>query len=490
MTKALIKLVSASLRGLTITAIFTMLAHGLTSFAQTNIASFYSASDKIPPFLATAQLMDAILYNGTADDIRVLIEKGANVNAGNQDDWHPLQLAAKLGNITIVRALLEKGAAVDATNAFGANALHSAVFRGYLDIARLLLEKGAKVNARDNTLSTPLLFAASRDQTNLVMLLLEKGADINATNNFGDSPLLKAVEANQIDIVRLLLARGANVNLENDLGISAYDTAKVKGNSAVMELLRDAGAYKSSSAKRDENLKASLQRMAGADEALTKSLQNFPPAGTTVTSMTEKTAGSPPSFQNYTDTSGYVTNLDLLTPFTLTNSSGTVFTNAVLVKLTPNKFMYKTAGGAMGMMPLSSLPQEYLDKIGYDPQAAQAADEAEQQKKARIQEQARLQRAAQMADSGSQGQPGTSDVSRSIRSYAEKKWPNDYEMQKYEINTQTKAYNWVAGASSATGVPQSVFNQIKYNAIEKWPDQYDMQKYEMEQQVKAYTALH
>jgi hypothetical protein len=32
----------------------------------------------------------------------------------------------------------------------------------------------------------------------------------------------------------------------------------------------------------------------------------------------------------------------LLAPFTLTTSSGKVITNAVLVKLMPNKFIYKT----------------------------------------------------------------------------------------------------------------------------------------------------
>lgn len=46
--------------------------------------------------------------------------------------------------------------------------------------------------------------------------------------------------------------------------------------------------------------------------------------------------------QTNTDSSGYVTNAALLAPFTLTTSSGKVITNAVLVKLMPNKFIYKT----------------------------------------------------------------------------------------------------------------------------------------------------
>jgi TPR repeat protein len=111
--------------------------------------------------------------------------------------------------------------------------------------------------------------------------------------------------------------------------------------------------------------------------------------------------------QTNTDSSGYVTNANLLTPFTVTNSAGEVFTNAVLVKLMPNKFIYKTPGGAMGILRLDSLPEDLLQKIGYDPQAAQATDEAENQKKARQQELAQQQRAfaAQQAELRAQSKP-------------------------------------------------------------------------------------
>ena len=96
--------------------------------------------------------------------------------------------------------------------------------------------------------------------------------------------------------------------------------------------------------------------------------------------------------QSNIDSSGYVTNANLLTPFTLTNSSGNVVTDAVLVKLTPNQFIYKTPNGGMGMMRLDLLPKELQEKFGFDPQAAHAADEADKKKKARQQQYAQRQR--------------------------------------------------------------------------------------------------
>ena len=85
--------------------------------------------------------------------------------------------------------------------------------------------------------------------------------------------------------------------------------------------------------------------------------------------------------QTNTDSSGCVTNANLLTPFTVTNSAGEVFTNAVAVKLMPNKLIYSTPNGAMGTLRLDALPTDLQERFGYDPSKAAAADEIDGQKK-------------------------------------------------------------------------------------------------------------
>ena len=146
----------------------------------------------------------------------------------------------------------------------------------------------------------------------------------------------------------------------------------------------------------------------------------------------------------------------------------------------------------MGTMRMDSLPEDLLQKIGYDPQAAQADDDAENQKKARQQELAQQLREfiAQQAELRAQSQPAVSDISSSIKAYTEKEFPGDYNMQEFVIKQQTEAYNWVMSASSATGVPQGVFEQIKAKATDEFPNDYNMQKFVINQQVKAYTNLH
>ncbi len=392
---------------------------------------------------------------GYADMTRLLLDKGAEINVKANDGWTALMGAAGGGETNTVKLLLDKGVDINAKDTNGMTALLFAAAKGQIDTVRLLLDKGADINVQDDLGWTALMFAVAGDKTNMVNILLDKGADINAKDNFGWNALMFAADKGQTKAVKILLNKGADINVIDMNDITAQPTAAIRGDHV-------------------EFVKLISGWWAGSVNAVF---------------TTEK----PSSFaRTNTDSSGYVTNANLLTPFTVTNSAGVVFTNAVLVKLMPNKFIYKTPGGAMGTLRLDSLPEDLLQKIGYDPQAAQAADEAENQKKARQQELAQQQRAfaAQQLETRAQNRSAVSDISRSIRAYAEKKWPNDYEMQKYEIDQQTEAYNWVITASSATGVPQGVYNQIKTSAVNQWPDQYDMQKYEIEKQVKAYTDLH
>lgn len=469
--------------GLVIIAV--LFAGGMASQAQPNIHG--------SNFEATAKLVNAVQYNGSLEDIRRLLEEGADANAKNSEGWPVLQLATKRDDIEIVRLLLEKGAEVNAGNNWSVTSLGSAAFRGYTDIVKLLLEKGADVNMvyKDNT--TALSSAATGGYTNVMGMLLKKGADINRTNKFGYTPLMSAVGVGKTDVAKFLLASGANVNLEDGLGYTALDLASINHNAAMMEVLQHAGATRGSAVQKTEGLIANLKNLEEAEIALSNSLQNallpgaMPPPS--VSSQPVK-----PSFisKNNTDGAGYVTNASLLKPFTVTNSAGTVFADAVLVRLMPGRFIYKTLSGAMGTQRLDALPAAFLKKISYDPEAAKATEEAEAQKKAAEQAQAQFRRAmaAQQVAAAMPGQTAASSVTFSIRENAERKWPGDYDMQKYEIETQTKAYNWVATATSATGVPQAVFEQIKAEAQDKWPDEYDMQKYEIEKQVKAYLALH
>src|SRR4051812_24915522 len=68
----------------------------------------------------------------------------------------PLSWAAENGHEATVKLLLEKGADIESKERFGKTPLPLAANRGHEAVVKLLLEKGAEINLKDKT---PLLWA-------------------------------------------------------------------------------------------------------------------------------------------------------------------------------------------------------------------------------------------------------------------------------------------------------------------------------------------
>ncbi|KAH7000722.1 ankyrin repeat-containing domain protein [Ilyonectria destructans] len=74
----------------------------------------------------------------------------------------------------IVKLLLEKGADVEAKDEYGRTPLSWAAEDGHEDIVKLLFEKGADVEAKDKHGGTPLSRAAAKGDEAIVKLLQQK----------------------------------------------------------------------------------------------------------------------------------------------------------------------------------------------------------------------------------------------------------------------------------------------------------------------------
>jgi len=95
-------------------------------------------------------------FNGHAEAIKLLVEHGANVNAGGPNDAPPIQSVDFKKHKEIVELLLSLGADINAVDDEGSTALHSACFYGYkLDEIKFLLSKGANANLKNSEGKTP-----------------------------------------------------------------------------------------------------------------------------------------------------------------------------------------------------------------------------------------------------------------------------------------------------------------------------------------------
>ena len=117
------------------------------------------------------------------DLVRLLLDRGADVNAQDQTQVTSLFLAAERHMDDIARILLEHGADPNVKNIRGKTPLHSLLERYFHDydnvddvlvVERLLLERGADVNAQDEDNITPLYLAHRYRRFEIAQIILDR----------------------------------------------------------------------------------------------------------------------------------------------------------------------------------------------------------------------------------------------------------------------------------------------------------------------------
>ena len=187
--------------------------------------------------------------------VRLLLARGAGLNAKQGDNRTPLYLAALLGNgHSILRLLLENGADPNIKTSNGRTPLMAAASRGDEKALRLLIEAKATVDAQDSSGETALMLAATNGSTPAVRLLLGAGADARIKTKRNETALGNAGTSGNETVVRLLLDHGAEANVRNIRGYSPLMLAASSDTmpAGVVKLLLARGADTSSTGDYDE----------------------------------------------------------------------------------------------------------------------------------------------------------------------------------------------------------------------------------------------
>jgi len=112
------------------------------------------------------------------DLMQFLLDSGADVNSrGLGQGWTPLLSAVNSGSSENARLLLSKGADANARDNNGRAALWYAAISENADLVTLLVQHEAEVDVRDNQGRTALMHAADLCSTSNVRALLNAGAD-------------------------------------------------------------------------------------------------------------------------------------------------------------------------------------------------------------------------------------------------------------------------------------------------------------------------
>ncbi len=222
----------------------------------------YSAQQKMTPLMETSMF----------EMVQLLLNRGANENANNDNMFTPLYQAIanfrkpdlkEKDNEKILNLLLEKGASVDSPVAGGVTPLMGAVEK--IEPTKILIEKGAKLDIQNSNRETALMYAVkggflklsllkmpvTGSFTDAVKLLIEKGADINLQDKWGKTALMHAAGgvnaqgdkySTYTDVLGILLEKGAKLDAEDKEGHTALYWAQKFGRTQSVELLLAKGA--------------------------------------------------------------------------------------------------------------------------------------------------------------------------------------------------------------------------------------------------------
>lgn len=198
----------------------------------------------------------ALMAAGSVGNDRIaglLLDKGAKIDGVEKTyGMSTLQLACEGGNEKIVAMLLDRGANINHIDNYGGNCLEEAAFSGSKAVVELLRAKGLGTKwplhvacglgdieevkeliaagnevdkANDGWKNTPLHFAAGAGHLPIAKLLVEKGAKLDSRNVLGATMLHVAASYDQLDVCRWLVKQGVDINALDADGSTPMDWA-------------------------------------------------------------------------------------------------------------------------------------------------------------------------------------------------------------------------------------------------------------------------
>ena len=187
-------------------------------------------------------LMIAIYYDKPAI-VKFLIAKGGNIEAKDKYGYTPLMITAFYGMVDFMRVLLDSGVNLEAKDKNGNTALMMGVHFGVIEVVRILINNGGNIEAKDNDNYALSMVAAYSGRADIMKLLIDQGVNIEAHNDYGYTPLLIAVCHGRVDVVKLLIAEGANIGAKLINGETALELAMREGNADIIGLLINAEKF-------------------------------------------------------------------------------------------------------------------------------------------------------------------------------------------------------------------------------------------------------
>lgn len=173
--------------------------------------------------------------NGHEAVVRLLLERGANIESKDTEGRTAISVAAENGQLAVVNLLLQQGANCELEANSGHTPVSFAICRGHEDVVRLLL--GTDIEVKSTSGRTLLSWAAESINEAMLRFFLDKGLDIESKCRDGRTPLSYAAAGGNESIVRIMLEHNADIRSKDKYGWMPLWWAVRMGHRGVAKLL-------------------------------------------------------------------------------------------------------------------------------------------------------------------------------------------------------------------------------------------------------------
>uniref|UniRef100_I3KPG4 Ankyrin 3 n=1 Tax=Oreochromis niloticus TaxID=8128 RepID=I3KPG4_ORENI len=189
---------------------------------------------------------------GNSNMVRLLLERGAKIDARTKDGLTPLHCGARSGHEQVVEMLLNRGAPILSKTKNGLSPLHMATQGDHLNCVQLLLHHDVPVDDVTNDYLTALHVAAHCGHYKVAKVIVDKKANPNAKALNGFTPLHIACKKNRLKVMELLLKHGASIQAVTESGLTPIHVAAFMGHENIVHQLINHGASPNTSNVRGE----------------------------------------------------------------------------------------------------------------------------------------------------------------------------------------------------------------------------------------------
>lgn len=166
--------------------------------------------------------------------IRLLLEKGVFIDAQSEIKSTALHTALRSWSWGAAKCLLQAGAAVNAGDDEQDRPLHLQAVIIPVELVQMLLMSRANFSAPNHSGWTCTAVHAFHGRAATLTLLLDAGADVN--DRTSGAPLITlAVASGKQEALQLLLDRGAEISVQNDDSLPSFTCAYREGTSPLPE---------------------------------------------------------------------------------------------------------------------------------------------------------------------------------------------------------------------------------------------------------------